>query len=73
MNESIREETSPGDDLSDEAKRVVKRGTNSVYEPVMFTAEVAEALDISEDAVRDALNAHPAIDKKSQGSPSGGR
>lgn len=64
MRESLREEISVGQDLSQEAKRIVKRETNSVYEPVMFTAEVAEALDISEEAVYELLDAHPAIDKK---------
>ena len=46
------------------AKQVVKVETNSVYEPVVFTSEVAEELGISEEEARDALEESPHVNRK---------
>lgn len=40
---------------SKEVKKVVKHATNQVYEPVVFTAEVAEELGVPEEVAYEAL------------------
>ena len=52
-------------EISDrELRQVVQHGTNRVYEPVVFTAEVAEELGISEEVAYEALEACSFVNEK---------
>ena len=52
-------------EISDrEVKKAVKHGTNKVYEPVVFTAEVAEELGVSEDVAYEALDDCSFVNEK---------
>lgn len=52
-------------DISDrEVKKAVKHGTNKVYDPVVFTAEVAEELGVPEDVAYEALEACSFVNEK---------
>lgn len=54
-------------EISDrEVKRVVKHGTNQVYEPVVFTAEVAEELGVPEDVAYEALDDCSYVNEKEE-------
>lgn len=46
------------------AKQFVRTETNKVYEPVVFTSEVADELGISEEEARDALEESSHVDEK---------
>lgn len=46
------------------AKQFVKTETNRVYEPVVFTSEVAEELGISEEEAHEALEASSHVEQK---------
>lgn len=46
------------------AKQFVRTETNKVYEPVVFTSEVADELGVSEEEARDALEESPHVDEK---------
>ena len=60
MSESVQSR-----DISDrEVKRVVKHGTNKVYKPVVFTAEVAEELGVTEDVAYQALEDCSYVNEK---------
>ena len=45
-------------------KQVVRMKTNRVYEPVVFTYEVAEELGISEEEAHEALKASSHVNQK---------
>lgn len=70
MKESLRDEVIantelPEDaDLSEEVKRFVKQNTNKVYEPIVFTSEVAEEFGVSAEEARDALRESAYIEEK---------
>ncbi|MDG5821927.1 hypothetical protein [Natronococcus sp. A-GB7] len=50
--------------LPRKAKQYVKHETNQVYEPVVFTSEVADELGVSEEVAHEALEESPFISEK---------
>ena len=60
MSESVQSR-----EISDrELRQAVQHGTNRVYEPVVFTAEVAEELGVPEDVAYEALEACSFVNEK---------
>ncbi|ELY50604.1 hypothetical protein C492_22552 [Natronococcus jeotgali DSM 18795] len=55
------------DELVREARRFVKHETNSRYEPVVFTSEIAEHLGVSEKEAIEALEESPTVKEKGDG------
>ncbi|ELZ06787.1 hypothetical protein [Natrialba aegyptia] len=54
-------------DVVQKARQFVKMETNQVYEPVVFTSEVADELGISKDEACDALKASSHVNEKEVG------
>ena len=53
-----------------ELRQAVKHATNAVYEPVVFTAEVAESLGVPEDVAYQALSSCSYVSEKRVGETS---
>lgn len=47
-----------------DADKVVKQETNQVYNPVLFTSEVAEELDVSVETAHELLTEAPRPTEK---------
>lgn len=73
MKESLQEEIIANTELQDDAtlseqvKKFVKQNTNKVYEPVVFTSEVAEEFGVSAEEAREALRESAYIEEKEVG------
>lgn len=62
MKESLLDELAK--EHGDAATKVVKQNKNKVYNPAVFTSEVAEELGISEEGAYKALELAPRVNKK---------
>ena len=54
---------SVGEELAEEARKFVKQSKNSVYNPVLFTSEVAEELGVSEEEAYEVLDTSTYVEK----------
>lgn len=67
MNESVLKAIKKDGDLERQVGKLVRMATNSIQNPVVTTAEVAEALEVSKAAAFEALEASPHTDQKAAG------